>query len=247
MTESRLDDVFPQDLDFRPIASMLRVPEAERTTHKSDFDVSDTDCSMMLICAEILESLTLDLAPVRKKLGRSDQLLQRLFDFVEFAQVPQIWPEENDEEGSMMRKTWGNIKAAVSRSIIACASEDEVMDLIMGDESKSWVINRLREYLTQEARGDLVITASIMLANLGRKGLPSDVYSIQGADVCVSDAHCVTLVQIHQLVPPLVSILRKQSAIEAPTTGATKVSGEKYQILHGVVSLLKHLAIPRKY
>ena len=118
--------------------------------------------------------------------------LELLVDFLEHAEPPANWrslpaqspdpaaststapaPNTVAEESSCL-KEFSNVKAAVARVIIAAASEDSVMVQAFvpkdAQGSTAWLVRRMVEWLEISERGDLLICATVLLANLARQG-----------------------------------------------------------------------------
>ncbi|KIS69362.1 uncharacterized protein UMAG_11926 [Mycosarcoma maydis] len=159
--------------------------------------------------------------------------LDVLMSFVEKAQLPREWVKDssalqaspascNDDCSALstkdaqvaeeMRKAFAQVKACAARAVVAISGDDSNMvELFSGS---SGFIGRLQGWIRYDpkTRDDLVSCGMLALGNLAR-----------------SDAHCLSLVQEHNLAPFLASLLAKADDIK---------------VAHGLVSLLKNLSIP---
>ncbi|KAI5474404.1 hypothetical protein MNV49_003372 [Pseudohyphozyma bogoriensis] len=242
-----LEDVLEDDKSSFPAASLpafisplLTRPSAPSTTPSP---LTSSDVDLLTSLASLFEALSLASPSIKHAIAFSlyrpfeqlsvsdDTVLGQLFSFIEFASTPTAWKTSEEVEGE---KVFGLIKSCVVRGVVDAPNDDEVMKKIMGDEDgiaigKSWVVEQLvewvRKYGGEEGREDLLVAATHMLAALGR-----------------SDEHCVTLVRHYQLVEPLAELLVAKVAAQLSGTGKP---GEVTQTLFGVVSLLRHLAIPQ--
>ncbi|KAK4051403.1 hypothetical protein OIV83_002887 [Microbotryomycetes sp. JL201] len=201
-------------------------------------DVSDrtsVDLELITNASSLLEAVAIDHEQARQALGLralSDDgglILAQLMDFVESSSVPQYWSKrEGDSSG--LEKSFSLVKSAVVRAIVEAPNSDVVMNKLFALGHKSWLVIRLVNWVqeAQQGREDLLICASHMLAALARR-----------------DEHCVSLVHQYGVVEPLSQIVLSKTAQQfvKRDRNATNL-GEVTQILYGVVSLLRHLAIP---
>lgn len=185
-------------------------------------DLVELESNGLVVAASLFEALSMDMDVLAIKISQSPSTLLKLFDYVESEQTPALW-----KSSEALIKNWSMIKAAASKGLIAAVSMDDVMQHCMesdGPAAKSWVIDRCLAWLSSnDHRNDLKINASVMLANLAR-----------------SDDNCLAFVQHFQLMPVLFKLLEAHVDIESKSSK----KGESMQLLHGVLSLLKHLAIP---
>lgn len=233
----------------------------------------DTDLTLLSTASEILEnhiykddSLQDSLATATNSPSRGDDstqsILRSLLHFVKGAEILPCWlpfaktvaddavngDQDNDgeEDELEVEKTFSNVKASAARIAIAIASSDKVMDAAFGKgKSMTWLVEDCIAWLggvnrEVNTRADLVITASTLLANLARK-----------------DEYCVSLVHDHNIARPLAFLLSTYAPppTSAPSSATSSTTfaqssappltrpGEATQILHGVVGLLKNLAI----
>jgi hypothetical protein len=191
----------------------------------------------MEAAAELLESVALESSLARREIFKES--LASFLDYVEHNLRASAETDENNEPEK--------VKAAIARTAMLTAGEDEVMDVVFAADGRgTWLVDRLKTWLGRSSsRADLGITASIMLANLARKGA-SYVCTHQSGlfySVCapVADEHCIVLVERDGLAEPLVRLLEEA---ESPEAKAKARAGERSQLLHGVASLIKHLSIP---
>ncbi|GAA5988181.1 hypothetical protein JCM10908_002098 [Rhodotorula pacifica] len=258
-----LEDVLAEDKSAFPDAGVailassvlnLETPQPNLPHSSEPEDVEDwidTDIELLTISASLLEGIVLDSDEAKSRLAFSpadagssaaqESLLSRLLDFVETAKTPASWTEWT-EDPARVEKAFSAIKASVVRAIVEAPNSDEVMErlwsetrLSSGDgteaefrHSKSWLVERLVQWLRRseidDGREDLLICAAHMLASLGRR-----------------DEYTLSLVRYYGLAEPLARIVRERVA---GAIGKTGRPGETTQILFGVVSLLRHLAIP---
>ncbi|GAA5873186.1 hypothetical protein JCM16303_006965 [Sporobolomyces ruberrimus] len=221
----------------------------------------DTCIELLSISAALLEGLTLDHSIHKQTISLSSypttddhdsSLLHRLLDFVEFAAPPKEWTKTREEE-KRLAKTFEVVKAATVRAVVEGMNDDRVMhelwkigrDETRGEVKKNRLVEKLVGWLKRETerpegvnkREDLTVCASHMLAGLGR-----------------SDQYVERLVHEYGLASPLAKIIEARvpaalvPATSTPTSGQPGQSraGENTQILYGVVSLMRHLAIPLK-
>lgn len=230
------------DLHHREDAS-LRTIEPEEAE-----DWIDTDIELLTISASLLEGIVLESEEAKLAIAFSSEdagssaslnsLLERLLDFIEFAKTPSCWLEKTDDT-ARIEKAFSAIKASIVRAVVEAPNSDEVMNRLWtetrvenkpegGAESRSWLVERLVKWLhfadVDSGREDLLICAAHMLASLGRK-----------------DEYTLSLVRDYAIAKPLADIVRDQVG---GAIGKTGRPGETTQILFGVISLLRHLAIP---
>ncbi|GAA5933038.1 hypothetical protein JCM1841_003223 [Sporobolomyces salmonicolor] len=208
-------------------------------------DFLDTDIELLSISAALLEGLSIDLDSIKELLAFStfnpslsspdSSLLEHLLAFIRSSAPPQYWQHATDDP-DRAAKAFSTVKAAVIRAVVEAPNSDVVMERLWKDTSveggKSWIVEKLVLWLEeaqQEGREDMLICAAHMLAGLGRR-----------------DEHTEALVHDYGLAAPLASIVQERVDQQlAPKEGGSR-PGETTQILYGVVSLLRHLAIPVK-
>ncbi|GAA5971131.1 hypothetical protein JCM8115_003070 [Rhodotorula mucilaginosa] len=230
------------DLHHRDDASLPTIEPEEAE------DWIDTDIELLTISASLLEGIVLESEEAKVALAFSTEdasssaspnsLLGRLLDFIESAKTPSYWLEGSDDT-VRIEKAFSAIKASIVRAVVEAPNSDEVMRRLWtetrvetgvegGAESRSWLVERLVKWLhvadVDSGREDLLICAAHMLASLGRK-----------------DEYTLSLVRDYAIAEPLADIVRAR--VEG-AIGKTGRPGETTQILFGVVSLLRHLAIP---
>ncbi|GAA5936520.1 uncharacterized protein JCM15063_001909 [Sporobolomyces koalae] len=273
-TMNILEDVLSEDnsqfpaQDGIPILAsiLLSLPESRTTSISSSEQLSrlsvttesdeeeedselDTSIEMLSVAASLLEGLALD-HPIPKQTialatyqsdapSPSSSLLYQLLDFVELAEPPHTWPTRDGSERQRLQKTIETVKAATIRAIVECTNDDLVMQEVWkwttGTEDgqpKNWLIEKLVKWLSdgKNDREDLTVCASHMLAGLGR-----------------SDASTESLVHDYALVGMLSEIIERRVPLAfRSTAGEDSKARENTQILYGVVSLMRHLAIPLK-
>ncbi|GAA5890729.1 hypothetical protein JCM8208_004976 [Rhodotorula glutinis] len=209
-------------------------------------DYLDTDIELLTIASSLLESLAQDLPSAASALAFSTSspslpypdctLLHQLLTFIAHAKMPAYWTFAASDDPARANKAFAAVKAAVVRAVVEAPNNDEVMERLWSETrgrdgqegtAKSWLVEMLVRWLEEaqdEGREDMLIAAAHVLAGLGRK-----------------DEHTLSLVHDYALAEPLARIVseRVNGAI-----GRTGRPGETTQILFGVVSLLRHLAIP---
>ncbi|KAM0789217.1 hypothetical protein ACM66B_000062 [Microbotryomycetes sp. NB124-2] len=194
------------------------------------------DLELMTNASSLLEAAAIDHEYAKQALGlqqfaEDDGLvLMRLMDFVESAVVPNHWRAETTDGRDGLEKAFSLIKSAVVRAIVEAPNSDVVMTRLFALGNKSWLVIRLVKWLDEakEGREDLLFCASYMLAALAR-----------------NDEHCVSLVHQYGVDGPLSKIVASKTAQQfGRSNGGSARPGEVTQILYGVVSLLRHLAIP---
>lgn len=140
-----------------------------------------------------IESLTNDEEQVRALLvnpvecssahavGDPNTPLVRLLGFVERGAPPNYWHAEPESERNGWEKTFGFCKGAIIKGIVALADEDPQGVLWGPNEADGgWFVKRMVNWVKDypvsvsvrldEERDDLVICATLCLANLGRRG-----------------------------------------------------------------------------
>jgi Rap1 GTPase-GDP dissociation stimulator 1 len=141
-----------------------------------------------------IESLTNDEEQVRAWLvnpagnssvptgGDPNTPLVRLLGFVERGAPPSYWNNEPESERLQWEKTFGYCKGAIIKGIVAVADEDPHTGVLWGpnEADGGWfvkrMINWIKDYpvsvraVTDDERDDLVICATLCLANLARRG-----------------------------------------------------------------------------
>ena len=203
-------------------------PAAEPAPLDEEFATAESE--ILVVAAELVETLTLDDAAPSRAALTAPSLFVRLVDFVEQSSYPQRWPADDEE----LVKSYGAVKAVASRALIAAAGEDRVLQTAFGADGQTaahaWLVARMVRWVAGDAasRPDLVITGSVALANIAR-----------------SDRNCSALVTVSPFADTLPSALAR-ILIErsTPASIAGGKPGEHTQILHGVLGLLKHLSVP---
>ena len=204
-------------------------------------DLVDSDAEIVQTVATLIESCAADEARFRQNTVQRFQAdaeslgttqlesqfrsgLDVLMTFVERAELPQEWRRdfgtgeksglstEDAQAAEEMRKAFAQVKACVARAVVAISGDDTNMVELFNGSSD--FISRLKAWIRYDpkTRDDLVSCGMLALGNLAR-----------------SDAHCLGLVQEHDLAPFLASLLAQADDIK---------------VAHGLVSLLKNLSIP---
>ena len=261
LTQCTDKDAFPASA-LPALASLLLSPHPA-TPHAPSPWAEDqvstllsTDLDLLTLSASLLEALSIDLDATKEALAFApysspdDSLLARLFAFIESSSPPYHWSASYEDESGLKpdagaAKAFATIKSAVVRAVVECPNSDTVMERLFvgGEGGKSWVVERLVRWVeeTKEGREDLLICAAHMLAALGRKGAFLDVF--EGGKLTMgADEHCIQLVQEYGLAIPLAKLVKEKVEQQFLKAGARP--GEVTQILFGLVSLLRHLAIP---
>lgn len=195
-----------------------------------DRDLASTESDILIVAAELVETLTLDdAAPSRAALA-VPSLVTRLVEFVEQSSYPARWPADDDE----LANSFATVKAVSSRALIAAAGEERVVETAFTDGAEpaahAWLVTRLVHWVADDAtaRPDLVITGLVALANIAR-----------------SDRNCTALVTLAPYADVLpAAIARILIERSTPAAIASGKPGEHTQILHGALGLLKHLSVP---
>ncbi|GAA5896449.1 hypothetical protein JCM6882_001016 [Rhodosporidiobolus microsporus] len=244
-----------------PILSIYRPSPAShpaRPVHFTGEDASDhldTDIEILSICAALLEGVVIDLDATKETLAFSpldassapSSLLRALFTFIKSASPPPYWSHATDD-AARTEKAFSTVKAAVVRAVVEAPNADRVMDRVWGEtregtegkKERSWVVEEMVRWLREAGaegeegkREDMVICAAHVLAALGRK-----------------DEYTESLVHTYGLAAPLARIVQARVDQLLASAAAAKEQqgrpGETTQVLFGVVSLLRHLAIPVK-
>ncbi|GAA5924012.1 hypothetical protein JCM3775_005573 [Rhodotorula graminis] len=250
--ESKTD--FPPSgvLSLASIVLAVSSPSAPSTlpSHGSPDDATDdldTDIELLTIASSLLESLAQDLPSAAAALAFSTSspslpypnrtLLHQLLTFIARASAPAHWALAASDDPARADKAFAAVKAAVVRAVVEAPNNDEVMERLWSEtrggtgtgegQGRSWLVEMLVRWLEEaqdEGREDMLIAAAHVLAGLGRK-----------------DEHTLSLVHDYALAEPLARIVAERVS---GAVGRTGRPGETTQILFGVVSLLRHLAIP---
>lgn len=132
-----------------------------------------------------LEGLALDDEKVRRSLGQSNEdggLLKQMLHFIEHGCPPPWLSSEPEQELKKYEKTIGLCKAALIKTVITVAGEDQNMEPMwkgtQGDsQPEAWFVQLMLEWLRKPqgdqvgiSRDDLLICATLSLGNLARKG-----------------------------------------------------------------------------
>ncbi|GAA6006995.1 uncharacterized protein JCM10292_003424 [Rhodotorula paludigena] len=252
-----LEDVLGENKDDFPPAGVLALASVifavqsapspsslpSRISPEDASDYLDTDVELLTVCSSLLETLALNLDSVKSALAFStyapslpypqSTLLHHLLTFIHKAAPPPYWMTATSEP-ERLAKAFSTTKASLVRAVVEAPNSDLVMERLWAEtrssddlEGKSWLVEMLVSWVEEaqsEGREDMLICAAHMLAALGRK-----------------DEYTRSLVHDYGLAAPLARIVRDR------VEGALNKSGrpgETTQILFGVVSLLRHLAIP---
>lgn len=199
-------------------------------------DNIDTDLELLTTASNLLESITMDLDPTKLHIAfgiytpPSATLFSLLLAFVESGELPQRWAGLTDDEKAM-DKAFAGVKSGVVKTVVEAPNSDEVMNRLFAsgaEPGQSEVVRRFVGWIEEDRPGreDLLICAAHALAALGRK-----------------DEHCISLVRDYGLALPLAKIAKGKAKQQFDKAEGAR-PGEVTQILFGVVSLLRHLAIP---
>jgi len=259
-----------------PSLSELAISTSNDASDEEDDSHLDTCIELLSISAALLEGLALDHEIHKQTISLSSydstspspSLLYRLLEFVEFASPPSEWTR-NEEEKKRLAKTFEVVKAATVRAVVEGMNDDKVMHELwkLGGEAKggNWLIEKLVGWLDEESKGwkreDLMVCASHMLAGLGRSGNVALVpfrcipNRLTLRSSLRSDQYVERLVHDYGLAEPLAKIIEARVPIALAPPASSSPSqeqgkgraGENTQILYGVVSLMRHLAIPREH
>ncbi|GAA5872973.1 hypothetical protein JCM8547_003277 [Rhodosporidiobolus lusitaniae] len=210
-------------------------------------DYLDTDIELLSVSAALLEGTLLDLDSAKLALAfstynpslsyPSSTLLEHLVAFIKSAFPPPYWAASTEHQ-ARTEKAFSTVKAAVVRAVVEAPNSDEVMQRlwketkVKGEGGKSWLVEKMVLWLEEaqgEGREDILICAAHLLAGMGRK-----------------DEHTESLVHEYGLAGPLARIVQERVDQSLAAPGEQGRPGETTQILFGVVSLLRHLAIPVK-
>ncbi|CCF52936.1 uncharacterized protein UHO2_03370 [Ustilago hordei] len=224
---------------LRPLSFYIPKEEGKEGERRLELDTDDveelvdSDAEILQTIGGLLETCAVEEHVFRQRAVRTMDSegeaaaktwgLDSLMSFVERAQLPREWvrdfPSSNEAQSSEdaaaadeMRKAFGSIKASAARAVVAISGDDSNMVILF--DSAYGFIHRLKTWIRYDpkTRDDLVSCGMLALGNLAR-----------------SDAHCLSLVQEHELAPFLAALLRDADDIK---------------VAHGLVSLLKNLSIP---
>jgi hypothetical protein len=265
----------PSSTNPLPSLSELAISTSNDVSDEDEDSHLDTCIELLSISAALLEGLALDHDIHKQTISLtsydstspSPSLLYRLLEFVEFASPPSDWTR-SEEETKRLAKTFEVVKAATVRAVVEGMNDDKVMHELwkLDGEAKggNWLIEKLVCWLDEESqdgkREDLMVCASHMLAGLGRSGkvvlvhFRLTAYRLTLSCSSRSDQYVERLVHDYGLAEPLAKIIKTRVPIAlVPPASSTPNqeqgkgrAGENTQILYGVVSLMRHLAIPRK-
>ncbi|GAA5898434.1 uncharacterized protein JCM6883_001021 [Sporobolomyces salmoneus] len=241
-----------QPTELLPSLSELAIESNDQDDDEEEDSHLDTCIELLSISSSLLESLTLAHDVHKQTISLSSysddspSLLSQLIEFIEYASPPSEWTR-TPKEKQRLEKTFEVVKASTVRAIVEGMNDDNVMHELWRvggsagtGKGGNWLIDKLVGWLEEGANGrtreDLMVCASHMLAGLGR-----------------SDEYVESLVHDYQLEGLLASIIeaRVPAALAPPPPTqpggggqAQGRAGENTQILYGVVSLMRHLAIP---
>ncbi|KAJ1032945.1 hypothetical protein NDA16_000224 [Ustilago loliicola] len=204
-------------------------------------ELVDSDAEILQTVAGLLETCAAEEHVFRQRAVEAVQAkgeapktsgLDALMSFVERAELPREWvrdfsalpgssattsdqvalSSQDAQAADEMRKALASIKASAARAVVAISGDDSNMATLFS--GSFGFIDRLKTWIRYDpkTRDDLVSCGMLALGNLAR-----------------SDAHCLSLVQEHELAPFLASLLKEADDIK---------------VAHGLVSLLKNLSIP---
>lgn len=217
------------------VASSAEMLSRVQWTEDETADLIDADVEIVTAAATLIEGLALKLDTVKESLA-AQCLVPPLLDFVEFAMPPPHRSEADDI------KAFSAIKASVVRALVEVPNSEVVMAELFSASKEDSIVPRLVSWLEAPAtRQDLIICATHMLAALGRTG-PSSSNSWPG--LTFADAHCLALVNNYSIAPRIAKLLHDKALPQSSAT-STRL-GEDTQLIFGLVSLLRHLAIPRQ-
>ena len=168
-----------------PIPSTPIPDQTLRQGQSSSFDVTysllETELTILSTASELLEmhACNSELHQENLAFGHMDdgahaELLPSLLNFIEYGELLPSWQpviKQDILEGDSLEvsKTFSTIKASVARIAIAIFSSDKVMDdVFKRNGSTRRILDRCKRWLG--GAPDLIITSSIILANLARRG-----------------------------------------------------------------------------
>ncbi|GAC93501.1 hypothetical protein PHSY_001066 [Pseudozyma hubeiensis SY62] len=236
-------------LSLYALSQLVDTKQEERLELEADDveDLVDSDAEILQTVATLVESCAAEEPELRQRAVQRFQPdtdrptaaqlekyfqsgLDVLMSFVEKAELPREWvrdfpasgdsappkddalSEEDAQAAEEMRKAFAQAKASIARAVVAISGDDaNMVELFNGS---SGFIGRLQAWIRYDpkTRDDLVSCGMLALGNLAR-----------------SDAHCLGLVQEHNLAPFLATLLAQADDVK---------------VAHGLVSLLKNLSIP---
>lgn len=154
-------------------------PAARNSFFSTDVEVLEEVC-------ELVESSSLDVDDVRLALARGmaenaqPPCFSTLLDFVESADYPPSWRDENvpPEDVIRWRRSVDLCKTAVIKAVVEVAGDEDNIDVLWNARTlENSLVPRLLKWLKVEhdkgvdsARDDVVICASLCLGNLARRG-----------------------------------------------------------------------------
>ncbi|KAH8922837.1 hypothetical protein BT69DRAFT_210507 [Atractiella rhizophila] len=243
------------DPDGTPTARNFQAPSSLRNAEEAE----DDEMSLSVDESGMGEDEIMNLEVDEEE---HDSFLSHLLTFIEFGQRPTNWgwdyfASSAQEEKEDRLKVFRESKAAIERAIVVAPTEDEVKDIVLNINRRnaawrnargkgkkkepirrSWVVDKLVGWLggdlldepmqgdgAEESREDLVICASLTLGNLAR-----------------GDKECRALLSHYDLATPLARLLKK---FASPDYLRPDKSRERFQVLHGVLGLLKNLSLPQ--
>ncbi|KAI0082720.1 hypothetical protein K474DRAFT_1585274 [Panus rudis PR-1116 ss-1] len=194
-----------------------------------------TDFNILGELIAILESLVLDFQDIRASLARGYKFpdehggvpcLDYILKFIQEGDYSPLWATEgkSQQDGrSKNQKAFANYKAAMIKSVVEIAGDEENMDVLWHEDTDEkahggrfvqTMVRFIKEHknLNESDRDDLVICATISLGNLARKEAVSSAL----------------LRPPFSLGPDLADLLKPETDIK---------------IKHGAIGLLKHLAM----
>ncbi|CAK5264572.1 unnamed protein product [Mycena citricolor] len=222
-------------------ASSVFDPHSEmfETLLETDFDVLEESCVL-------IESLSLDIEDVRLSLGRGFVFhsehggvpcLSTILDFIEFGDYPPIWQQAFPEADRKKReRVFDNCKAALIKVVVEVTGEERNEDVLWGESAEQpggefvcRMVSWLKRYVADMDqrtgrtpdpatpfghRDDIAICASLSLGNLARRE--------KNSLILLSPPHS------------LAHVLTSRHLLSSSTD---------IKVKHGVIGLLRHLAV----
>ncbi|EJD53028.1 hypothetical protein AURDEDRAFT_110826 [Auricularia subglabra TFB-10046 SS5] len=145
----------------------------------------EADVDVLDLCSGLLEALSLDVPPVLGAIGASalstskSTYLHDLVEFIENGNYPSIWA--GDSSAKQHEKTLDLCKAAVIKTIVAAAGDEQNLDAMWqetaeGSQPQGWFVSKMVDWIQRHADGtdgwareDLTICAALSLGNLARR------------------------------------------------------------------------------
>lgn len=165
-------------------------PSSQKTLIQADFQVLEEVCAL-------LEALVMDDEEVRLALvtdfktplqSGGASCLSEMLNFIEHGTLPPYYGSSSDEapdvDYSAKATSFARCKAAIVKAVVEVAGEDKSMEILWDDTSEDkekpggefvdrmvqWIRTHKTLAMGESNRDDLIICATLCLANLVRKG-----------------------------------------------------------------------------